>query len=99
MIGGLKVFLLADDHESKSFRTFKVECTSCSHSNTAPLAPISSAVFKVFTNELQETCGSKFIKLCSCGNPTAYCMQTINRKFKGSAPVRRTHGPNCLPLN
>ena len=45
-MGGLQVFLLADDHESKGFRTFKVECASCSHSNTAPLAPILSAVFR-----------------------------------------------------
>ena len=45
-MGGLQVFLLADDHESKGFRTFKLECASCSHSNTAPLATILSAVFR-----------------------------------------------------
>ena len=42
MIGGLQVFLLAGDHESKGFRTFKVEYASY----TAPLAPISSVVLR-----------------------------------------------------
>ena len=42
IVAGLQIFLLVDDHESKGFRTFKVERASCSHSNTEPLAPISS---------------------------------------------------------
>ena len=42
LIGGLQGFLLAGDHESKGFRTFKVEYASY----IAPLAPISSVVLR-----------------------------------------------------
>ena len=42
LIGGLQVFFLAGNNESKGFRTFKVEYASY----TAPLAPISSGVFR-----------------------------------------------------